>query len=390
MRISETFQKGGQQLIVIVTTQENQLFYETLNSVERYNFHFTKSQRTNELCEEIDRLQVIDCFIIDYDAIEKEEINYFLEWATDIATTLVVASGLTSYDMVVQDFYSLGVINVLTDSGQDLAKSIVDFLTENIQPSSATKNSINIPPAPDTKTTTSFSPSEETIRQVPARSQIAEPLVYGRQRAYTIAFAGAGGRIGTTTQVFQTAYYLQSLLKTVAILDMQENSLITKLNGNHAGIKQIKNSQYLVYGIDYFFNPLLLASLKNNYDYVILDYGNFKEVPDITAFIEKDTHILVCGYKAWEEKDLQDSFSFDSGQTKYLFSFVSKQKEPFILNQMADLAPRTYFTIYTPDVEKYCGDDVLYQVLTGAKSFKEEAPTKEKKKSFLFGKRRAE
>lgn len=53
--------------------------------------------------------------------------------------------------MVVQDFYSLGVINVLTDNGQDLAKSIVDFLTENMQPSSATENSINIPPTPDTK-----------------------------------------------------------------------------------------------------------------------------------------------------------------------------------------------------------------------------------------------
>lgn len=69
LRISETFQKGGQQLIVIVTKQENQPFYETLNSVERYNFHFTKSQRTSELCEEIDCLQVIDYFIIDYDAI---------------------------------------------------------------------------------------------------------------------------------------------------------------------------------------------------------------------------------------------------------------------------------------------------------------------------------
>lgn len=381
-------------MIVIVTTKENQPFYEALNSVERYNFYFTKAQETSDLCEEIDRLQTIDYFIIDYSAIEQEKINYFLEWATDIATSLVVASGLTSYDMVVQDFYNLGVTNVLTTEGQELAKDIVTFLSENVQTEPEKVPEIKTIPIIGKAQPQKLSrivPEKEIVKQeIIQEHRSIEPIDYSRRRATTIAFAGAGYRIGTTTQAFQTAYYLQSLLKSVAVLDMQEHSLVSKLNGVHAGIEQIKKSQYRIYGIDYFLNPLLLASLKNNYDFVLLDYGNFAEIADVTAFIEKDIHILVCGCKAWEEKDLQDSFSFDSGQTKYLFSFASKQKEPFILAQMDDLAPRTYFAQYTPDAEKYCGDDALYQALTGAKSFKEKFAVKEKKKNFFFRKRRAE
>lgn len=301
---------------------------------------------------------------------------------------MVLADGYAADSRMVRDLYALGLdkVHVHLQGGTALKRSISNLLNASL----AAESLINEPAAAPLPQDSSC-PAEVTV-EVPVTppSQIDVVAAKAMQihkpprpttKAVTIALAGAGSRIGTTTQALQLALYLRAHDYNCAVVDLSGNDHLQQFVEVYASSSELISSyEFTIQGNHFLTNGKALMQARMEYDYVICDYGEYHKIVDTVSFWEKDIKILVAGVKPWESAYLPAVFKDDDGSLKYIFSFVPQADEKDVLAQMETSAPNTFFASYTPDFFTYCGNDPLYSSIVACDHPKPE----QKKKPFLF------
>lgn len=214
------------------------------------------------------------------------------------------------------------------------------------------------PPAPIEVTP----PSQ--VGRTAAQAQLVLPKPKIERSATCIAVAGAGHRIGATTQAMQICLYVKALGYKAAVIEMAASAL--------TGYTQISDEAVLfdehhfrVEGTDIYNDRTCILDGKSQYDYLILDYGCFSDLTEPADYLRNDILVAVCGAKPSEVELAADVLRVDNGTIHYIFSFVPQRDRPDVLASMEQYGERTYFADWTPDYFLYSGNDNLYGKITG-------------------------
>lgn len=214
------------------------------------------------------------------------------------------------------------------------------------------------PPAPIEVTP----PSQ--VGRTAAQAQLVLPKPKIERSATCIAVAGAGHRIGATTQAMQICLYVKALGYKAAVIEMAAGAL--------TGYTQISDEAVLfdehhfrVEGTDIYNDRTCILDGKSQYDYLILDYGCFSDLTEPADYLRNDILVAVCGAKPSEVELAADVLRVDNGTIHYIFSFVPQRDRPDVLASMEQYGERTYFAGWTPDYFLYSGNDDLYGKITG-------------------------
>ena len=211
-----------------------------------------------------------------------------------------------------------------------------------------------------------------------AQAQLVLPKPKIERSATCIAVAGAGHRIGTTTQAMQICLYVKALGYKAAIIEMATSAL--------TGYTQISDDTVLfdehhfrVEGTDIYSDRTCILDAKSQYDYLILDYGCFAELVEPADYLRNDILVAVCGAKPSEVDLAAEVLRVDNGTIHYIFSFVPQRDRQDVLASMEQYGERTYFAGWMPDYFLYSGNDDLYGRVTGQLQANKTVQKKERK-----------
>ena len=310
---------------------------------------------------------------------------------------LILANGYMPDSRLFRDLLSLDIKkeNIFLQAGSSMKARISLLLQQELSLNAETdqprpETIIECPKASISSTITELDtpivPPSQIDLAAGKAMQIHKPI-RPSSRAVTIAFAGGGSRIGTTTQAMQLILFLKSKGFHCVYIDMASSEKIDQLFDVYESAERINNNEVLIQNINLITNPKLLMQARCEYDYVICDYGAYESIIEPVSYWEKDIKIMVAGTKPWESRYLPDIFNDDDGSLKYIFSFVPHSDESAVRQQMAESASKTYFASYSPDYFVYCGTDELYSSLIDCPTTN--APTqKEKGFHFFFNRRK--
>lgn len=229
-----------------------------------------------------------------------------------------------------------------------------------------------LPAAPDLPLSIPCEPEPQEIippsqiTTVQAKQQLRENLLQiqkaNLRTATTIAFAGAGTRIGTTTQALQLLMYLRTQNHSAALVEMHGENRLQLYSGVYSNAEIITKTSFKINGNILITNSADLQAVKSEYEYLILDYGEYGRC-DTHSFLQNDIKIICAGIKPWETSSLGEVFADEDGTLRYLFSFVPATDEATVLEQMESSASKTFFAGFSPDMFQYCGNDATYESL---------------------------
>mgnify|MGYP000000556498 FL=1 len=291
----------------------------------------------------------------------------------------LIMDGYTSNSLVVRDIKSIGVEedHIIFGGGAKLKQQINYILHETVQrkeneidsPEEVKQIPQQLPPAG------TFTPPSQIDRQSAKSMMIPkQPVRSDIPRAVTIAVAGAGPRMGTTTQAMQILNYLSTMEYKVAFVEMSGQRHMGQYLGILDKSEALDDAHFTLMGNHFYNDAKGLITARSQFDYVVCDYGVYNDIPDITSFFEKDVKIVCCGAKPWESPWLEPAFGDDDGTLRYIFSFVQKSDEAMVRDQMGDEAKNTYFAPYAPDFFRYCGADEIYERIIDPKTNRPKHP----------------
>ncbi len=179
--------------------------------------------------------------------------------------------------------------------------------------------------------------------------------------ATTIAIAGAGSRIGTTTQALQILMYLRMQNKAAALVEMHSHSCLESY-ANVYSDAVLEKDCCIINGNRLYFSDDSLPTIQKEYEYLVLDCGDFQSCK-LDVFMQSDIRIISCGIKPWETEKINNTFRDNDGTFRYLFSFVPPADEKDVSAQMEEYSNYTFFAPYSPDMFQYNGKDDLYAAL---------------------------
>lgn len=171
----------------------------------------------------------------------------------------------------------------------------------------------------------------------------------------TIGIAGAGKGVGTTHLCITLAGRLKAAGNKVAVLEDNRSGDFAEIAENMN--IQIRGDGFVYKGIDYYVyhNPRNLMAIKyENYDYLIVDYGNYADC-DKDFFAMNTTNIIVASSRYWNFSNLIiNVFNIEKNDVfekyNYIFPFAKNndnlQKE---ISDAMDSISHLYFTSYNED-----------------------------------------
>ena len=224
-------------------------------------------------------------------------------------------------------------------------------------------------PPPSPPIPVEVTPPSQVGREA-AQAQLVLPKLKIERSATCIAVAGAGHRIGTTTQAMQLCLYVKAMGYKAAVIEMSVSSL-TPYTQISDEVVLFDEKHFRIEGTDIYNDKTCILATKTKYDYLILDYGAFGELSEVADYLRNDILVAVCGAKPSEVDLVSDILRVDNGTIHYVFSFVPQRDRDDILKSMSPFDVRTYFAGWTPDYFLYSGNDELYGYITGQLKAKE-------------------
>lgn len=311
----------------------------------------------------------------------RENIDHVLDFiqrllVTTQYTLCILASECTPGSRLLEDLISIGIQpdNIVLSTGTTLKVFVHGLLQrtgeqipvpvpepESIQEE---KGQLDEGMPPEEPSSSIAVPLPSQIDYATAKKMVHKTPLIPPAKAITISIAGAVGRIGATTQALQMALWLKAHDANVLVVDLTTSAHFEALGDMYnAAAPAISTDTITINGIPILLNGKLLFQVRNAYDYIICDYGVYAAIPERIGFWEKDIKVLVAGIKPWESAALDTAFSDDTGELRYIFSFVPEQDKAAVLEQMGDSAAQTFFAEYSPDYFSYSGNDDLYAAL---------------------------
>lgn len=357
-------------MVAAIVTNETYAILEEIN--RRKLFELEKLSVSNAFAAQrkVEKSkQTYEQIVVEVDAIRHGNVEAVIDLierlkTTTTATIIVLAQDYDREGSVVKDIVSIGIEqnNVITSSGLWLKKEVQRLL----QPKGLEACETYQAPATVQEIVPAATPIEEQHPQAPAQVNRAAakkcllpkpPIAQPAAKAITIAFAGAGNRIGTTTQAMQMFLFLVAAGYKAALIEMSDKSVLSAYSAN----PEFCPEHYKVKGLDLFRTRNSLLHAKNEFQYLVLDYGSFTEISDATSFLEKDYKIICTGVKPQESAQLEPVFAADDGSLMYCFSFVPDVDKAEIEELLKDR--KIYFAGVAFDYWTYCGEDDTYRTL---------------------------
>jgi len=184
-----------------------------------------------------------------------------------------------------------------------------------------------------------------------------------RYSAVTIGVTGAGRRVGTTTQALQFVLFLKNSGNTAAYVEMHgKDHLSMYLNVFSEEVQKrsiINENHFTIHDIDIYRSARAMGEAKNNYSYVVCDYGDCSS-NELNSFLERDIKVVVGCIKPYEVEPLKTFFSIDCDDINYIYSFVDSSLHQDVIKEMDTAGERTYFAGYTPNLFDYGSNDQIY------------------------------
>ena len=300
---------------------------------------------------------------------------------------LILANGYMPDSRLMRDLLALGIEreNIFLQGGTAMKARISQLLQLGTEEGSFSPPSMEMMKEQVASSPTILPPSQVDI--VAGKAMAIKKPPRPATKAVTVAVAGASPRIGTTTQALQLLLFLRAKDYSCAYLDMCSSGKMEQLLDIYESCDRINGHEFTIQGQHIITNGKLLMQARSEYDYVICDYGFYKDILEPVSFWEKDIKVLVAGTKPWESAQLPAVFADDDGSLRYIFSFVPSADEISVREQMAESADKTYFAPYAPDFFSYSGADELYSALVDCPG---PSPVQKKEKGlrFLFGRKK--
>lgn len=294
---------------------------------------------------------------------------------------LVLAEGLGGNNSIVKDLIESAKLQpgqVFYETGAPMLAWINSTFVQDgvLLPEPKTEQE---PPGPvrEEAETAPLAPNRLNTREARHAAREEPPVI---RSAITVAVAGAGHRIGCTTQAMQLLHFLRIQGYRVALIALQKNCCLADYYDVFPD-SEVEGDHLLINGIHLYLGAKSIVTAKNRYEYLILDYGALEDLSDLASYVDKDIRVVVCGCKPHETDAIRTAFSLGDPHLKYVFSFVAKSDWEGILAQMQAGSSNTWFAPWQPDYYTYSGDDGLYREILAP----EKAPSREDEAPAKFG-----
>lgn len=383
---------------MVIGVVAGEQLYEQINKLNfrgEYDIRWVEPKEPTAICRTLEANQEFTDVLLDVASLKAANADESVNLADRLLRTthlhiMVLADGYLPESRLIRDLVSVGVPrkDIFLQTGVKLQMRISNLL-HTAQPSppveEETPMSAETPeqkeevPAEEQPVSAAVVPPSQVDAAAGKSMQIRKPA-RPATRAVTIAVAGGGPRIGTTTQAMQLLLYLTAQNFRCAYVDMQQTDQMRQYLAVYEKCEQLGPHEFTIQGCHILDTGKLLMQARMEYDYLICDYGDYAQIIDTVSFWEKDIKVLVAGIKPWESDQLSRVFDDDDGSLHYIFSFVPKADEADVRNQMGESAPNTYFAPYAPDYFSYCGDDEFYAKIIACKK----AEPQQRKKGFAF------
>ena len=337
-----------------------------------------------QIAQQIEEEQVFTHVLIQPDALREKSGGLLLLverlCKSTMAEYLVLLDGYPQDSRLVRELEEVGVAaeNILFSASLAL-KQRINELFQNAEECAFETAEIEPLPQPKAKKRKSvsslfslpniFSPKEKT-RPLPAlpvqpvsmlESKMLSIQKENLKAAKTIAVAGAGERIGTTTQALQMLLFLRAHNRKAALIEMHENPCLSSYAQVYSDAVLEKDS-CIINGSRLYFSKKALPTIQKEFDFLVLDYGVYRNCA-VQELADSDAAIIVCGIKPWEAEEINYTFRENNEKYHYLFSFVPQNDQENVTAQMEEFSQRTFFAPYSPDMFQYNGNDELYKAL---------------------------
>ena len=302
---------------------------------------------------------------------------------------IAVTEGLSTDSAFMRDIQTLvPAEQVVSDHGAELKRVLNEMLcADGIIRERGDALPATVPSAPETDrdipaATDIVVPPSQIDRQT-AKEQLILPKPPAGRSATSIAVVGAGHRIGTTTQAMQLCLYVKALGYKAAVIEMSHSTL-TDYTQISDEVVLFDSSHFRIEGTDIYNDKTCIIDAKTKYDYLIMDYGAFENLPEVADYLRNDILVAVCGAKPSEVALVTDILRVDNGTMHYIFSFVPQRDREDIIQSMEQFGERTYFAGWTPDYFLYAGNYELYSCITGQSKSKSTTVQKKHNHGWLF------
>lgn len=411
-------------MIGVIASADTHAKISELNVGKTLDIQFL-SGSTRQIVQTIESEQIFTHIVVDLEGLAEGTIDDAIDALERLKRTapraviIVIDSQHTSEELSVQNIRDVGVQHILHSSGTQLKMELGRlFHAEKLYADQQEEEPTPLPqqqePEPEPvqqaepEPPSNAIPFEPVVSEPPPRKRIEQtikpasqtPRAEARSRierqsprsnlqtALTIGVAGAGRRIGTTTQAMQLALYLQSHGEEVAV--MQMNSIydeVMRYNSNldqyitqfpAEAVELIDSEHFRINDIDIYRSGKSIAAAKRDFRYLVCDYGDYSALHDTSAFLEKDVKVIVGGVKPWEVELMNAAANADDGSFYYIFSFVLPLDRKVVRERMAESGDKTFFATDAPDFFSYCGNDEIYSNIVTIKRKPNEKPERER------------
>ena len=370
---------------VIATDCVKQVIHE-MNFRKDKDIRMLDARSMEQIAQQIEEQQVFTHVLIQPDALREKSGGLLLLVErlrkSTMAEYLVLLDGYPQDSRLVRELEEVGVAaeNILFSASLAL-KQRINELFQNAEEYAFEKAEIEPPPQPKPKKRKSVSsvfsfpnifPAKNKRPPVHSSSPAQQPISTLESRmlsiqkenlkiAKTIAVAGAGKRIGTTTQALQMLLFLRAHNRKAALIEMHENPCLSSYAQVYSDAVLEKDS-CIINGSRLYFSKKALPTIQKEFDFLVLDYGAYRNCA-VQELADSDASIIVCGIKPWEAEEINYTFRENNEKYHYLFSFVPQNDQENVTAQMEEFSQRTFFAPYSPDMFQYNGNDELYKAL---------------------------
>ncbi|MDO5555147.1 MAG: hypothetical protein Q4G09_00390 [Clostridia bacterium] len=299
----------------------------------------------NFLQSELKNLNNIDYLIIDYNSIKNQTKE------NDIVTAIsrirrmyeiriiFILEGATKGNILLGRLFNLGIYNIISATNDVLFK-------EELQKSLSEKGM-------------SFANAvkyqlDKNIFAINNNTNVIKETYVKVKQLVTVAVCSTERHLGATTQAINITKFLSELLniKVCYIENNNHNSIIEIFNtANKDEATYYEETGKIEYeGIEMFMKSNIAEIMSSNYDFYVFDFGSMEEMTDndINSFLTKDIKFIISGTKAWELRNLFESFE-KIGKDKsinFIFNFTAKDKRSFFKENMGEYKEKTFFSEY--------------------------------------------
>ncbi len=299
----------------------------------------------NFLQSELKNLNNIEFLIIDYNAIKNNTKE------NDIVTALsrirrmydvriiFIMEGATKGNILLGRLFNLGIYNIIAATNDILFKEELEKTLSEKGMSFANAVKYQL---------------DKNIFAINNNTNVIKETYIKVKQVVTVGVCSSERHIGATTQAINMTKFLSELLnvKVCYIENNNHNSIIEIYNtSNKEEVTYYENTGKIEYeGIEMFMKSNIGEIMNDNYDFYIFDFGAMEEMSDndINNFLTKDIKFVVSGTKAWELRNLFETFEKigNDKSVNFIFNFTEKEKRNFFKDNMGEFKENTFFSDY--------------------------------------------